>query len=205
VSFLRTRLENQAHADQLGRIMAVDLFLGNIDRVKRGNMGNWFYDPSGAVTLIDHVDQGTHEAAKFVPGTKADAWMADDGAGAMLKKSELAASVTDAMDQIAREANYWGDKGFKTWLGQDIGGHTRRDEIETNMLAGLRAERAKLIKVFTATRFTIGGKQNRAAKKAIKQVATAAAAADQGHAEFGGGVADYYGIMKQRAVWLSKH
>jgi Domain of unknown function (DUF4157) len=208
VSVLRNRLADKAHTVQLGRITAVDLFLGNTDRVFRGNMGNWFYDPKGAITLIDHVDQGTNEALKFAAGNEAD-WELNDNAGGRLKTANLAATVTDALDQIAREANYHGDKavngvpgsGFKGWLKEDLGGQTRREQIEGLMLKGLREERAKLIKVFTATS-KLDRLKTRSTKKSLKKAAGKANAADQGHAEFRGAATDYWSTMKSRALWL---
>ena len=66
------------HVFQLGEITTVDLVLGNQDRVKAGNVGNWFYDPSGAITLIDHVDQGTGMAKNWNPG-RFEQWEGDAG------------------------------------------------------------------------------------------------------------------------------
>lgn len=55
---------------QLGSMHAVDLFLGNSDRLYMGNLGNWMTgDVSGAVTAIDNIDPNSKEI-KFGPGFK---------------------------------------------------------------------------------------------------------------------------------------
>ena len=41
---------------QLGELSAVDLFIGNRDRMLSGNLGNWFYTPQREMTVIDNVD-----------------------------------------------------------------------------------------------------------------------------------------------------
>lgn len=208
---LRNRLETNGHPRQLGRITAVDLFLGNKDRVFRGNMGNWFYDPRGATTLIDHVDQGTGMAGKFAKATPFDKWSVGaskenpDGAGALLADGAIDSTVSEALGEIAREANFHGDKGFKKWLDEDTGSGTRRAKIEAEMAAGIREEKKKLVKVFTSTRFTIGGKQNRQQKKELKAIAQQASADDANHRTFGGQGNDYYAVLKERAAWLKSH
>ncbi len=41
---------------QLGELSAVDLFIGNRDRMLSGNLGNWFYTREREMTVIDNVD-----------------------------------------------------------------------------------------------------------------------------------------------------
>ena len=206
---LRNRLETNGHPRQLGQITAVDLFLGNKDRVFRGNMGNWFYDSRGATTLIDHVDQGTGMAAKYLRGTPLDKWSVgtavDAGAGALMADGAINQTVQEALGEIAREANFHGDKGFKKWLDEDTGAGKRRGKIEAEMAEGMREQKKKLIKVFTSTRFTVGGKKARQQKKDLKAVAQKAAAEDANHAKFGGQGNDYYAVLKERAAWLKKN
>lgn len=196
VSLFRVRLDNDKHAQQLGEIAAVDLFLGNTDRVTAGNMGNWFYNSNGAVTLIDHVDQGSGQAAAYV--NNGGDWASD--AGAMLKNPE--ATATKAVNAMAGVAKNKGDAGFETWLDEKQGGQTRRARIEANLVAGMKLQIKRLKKVFTATRYTIGGKKDRAQKKEMKAQARAATATDTGDRHIQGGTPNYYEIMKQRAKTL---
>src|SRR5690606_16281994 len=51
-SKLRTVISRPGHIAKLAELSAVDLFMGNLDRVYSGNLGNWFYDPSGQMTVI---------------------------------------------------------------------------------------------------------------------------------------------------------
>ena len=52
---------------QLGRITAVDLFMGNQDRAVVGNIGNWFYDPANAITADRPGRPGHRQARNFNP------------------------------------------------------------------------------------------------------------------------------------------
>jgi Domain of unknown function (DUF4157) len=204
VSVFRTQLERPEHARQLGKITAVDLFMGNNDRVTAGNSGNWFYDPKGAVTLIDHVDQGTGMAGKFRMGNDLQSWI--DTCGEELKKGNLLKTATDALGSMARMAKAKsGDAGISAWLDQLDGGKTRREIIAANMAEGMSEQRKHLVKVFTATRYTVGGSKARSQKKSLKAVAQQTAAEDAGNAKFANTGADYYGTMKRRAEWLTKN
>ena len=53
----KTVLERKSTTTKLGELSAIDLFLGNDDRVLGGNLGNWFYKPDEAMTVIDNVNQ----------------------------------------------------------------------------------------------------------------------------------------------------
>ncbi len=204
VSMFRTFLEQPKHAQQLGRIAAVDLFMGNDDRVSAGNVGNWFYDPSGAVTLIDHVDQGTGMARKFARGGDIQSWA--EQCGEQLRNDKLWATAVDCVAQMARAARTMGgDAGAQDWINETVDGQLRHRTIATHLYAGLVEQKKHLIKVFTATRFTVGGSKARAQKKALKTLAQQTAQEDAGHRQFGGGANEYYEAMKSRAAWLKKN
>jgi hypothetical protein len=51
-------MESPEYARQMGFVTACDLFLGNVDRVEAGNLGNWLTDEAGAVSLIDNFSSG---------------------------------------------------------------------------------------------------------------------------------------------------
>jgi hypothetical protein len=97
-----------------------------------------------------------------------------------------------------------GDAGATAGLNEDVAGTTRRDRFAAEMAAGLREARQKIIDIFSATRrdfLSSAGRSNRAAKKQIKAVATAATQLDEGDATFGGGKApNYYAELKRRAM-----
>ena len=94
------------------------------------------------------------------------------------------------------------DPTADAWFDETVaGGKTRAVHFEEELLAGLKEGKKYIAKVFGTTRWTIGGKKNRAIKKAIKKDAKAAAAIDAGD----DGAPDYYETLKARAAWLKKH
>ena len=53
------------HLYKLGKMAAVDIFLGNDDRLttkNRANIGNWMTDDTGDITAIDNFDTATHRS-----------------------------------------------------------------------------------------------------------------------------------------------
>lgn len=197
-SRLRHLMTDLRHVRALGKLTAVDLFLGNRDRVMAGNLGNWIYDPeSAAITAIDHVD-GT--VGGYFGRQSQSKWDLRDLL-APLTKPQLMQTAKQAVDAIADGAAHFAkDAGFRTWLDSDGGNY--RANAEEAILRGLEDGRKLLIKTFTATRFS-GSKKDRAAKKAIK------AAARQGRdidTDGGGDDRDYYyQVLKARAEYLKKN
>jgi hypothetical protein len=114
-------------------------------------------------------------------------------------------TVEESLGSLAREANKK-DPGFTNWLNEKpVGDKTRASEIAEEMVAGMEEERKRLIKVFTATRFTVGGSKARQQKKEIKAVAGKANAEDAGAGWYGNKTAEYYSTLKARALWCKKN
>lgn len=188
---------DEKHVETLGRLTAIDLFLGNRDRAYAGNLGNWIYDPgSSAITAIDHVDPS------------ADSYMKKDQQDAQdtklfmapLAKSQLKATARDTIDAIAQGAGTWsGDSDFAAWL--DDGSGARRRLAADAMERGLAEGRRLVIKTFSATRFA-GSSKSRKVKKAIKKSSRAANATDSDR-DNSSDYADYYSVLKARAQVLS--
>ena len=191
----RAILSKPGHVRKLGEMSAVDLFMGNQDRVTSGNLGNWFYDPSGAMTVIDNVDSGN--------SAMADDWMngtdpGNDVALSMLSANVLKNTAVQAVQYLGiGMEEHGGDTGAVDWLKEVMpSGKTRKAEFADEFLAGLQDGKQRLIKTFSATRFK-GRSADRKAKKALKKVAAASGATDEsGH--------DYYEYLKARALWLKK-
>jgi hypothetical protein len=201
-SEIRTKLDDMNHVFQLGEITTVDLVLGNQDRVKAGNVGNWFYDPSGAITLIDHVDQGTGMAKNWNPG-RFEQWEGD--AGQYLLSGQYENTAKWCIDSFIDMMKKAGDKTADKWFDEVLeGGHKRRDVFEAHLIAGMKESRKKLIKIFSTTRRSMFKKKEHDAKKKIRSAANKATATDAedptGALE--GGKPDYWSTLKQRVEWL---
>ena len=186
----------------LGRMTAVDTFFGNLDRVVNGNVNNWFYDPQGVITLIDHVDPGANSWS--APATKAGysdptVWdkMAEDKFGDKATREATAAEA--AKMTVVRLDDLTNDKSIFTWYKKKpVGGGPAPKELADRYMAeGIEEGRKQVIKVFSSTRWNALGKSSRAAKKSIKVAAASGAAED--------GAASYYGELKRRATWLKNH
>lgn len=207
-SELRTVLQRPGHLRKLGEVTAIDLFMGNKDRVFAGNLGNWFYDPDGQITLIDHVDKAQDTMAKDfgrAAGPGGDTWQSRN----MLASGGLARTTADALQEVLAQARREsGDAEIDgAWLEEILpNGKTRGAFFATEFLAGLREGRKHIIKVFSATRLNVFRRSSRQTKKNIKAVAQQAREGDAGHDLYGQGSApDYYEVLKARARWLAKN
>lgn len=191
----KTLLDRPKHVRELGKLTAVDLLLGNKDRVLAGNLGNWFYDPAGGLVVLDNVDgAGTQ-------GSDAKGGVVQTEHLRMLAKGALA---TTAADGIAALRQGMGniDPTAGAWFDATLpGGRVRSAVMEAEFLEGLKEGKKYIAKVFSSTRWTRGGSQNRAIKKAIKKDAAAAAAIDSD----ANGAPSYYETLKARAAWLAKN
>jgi hypothetical protein len=206
ISPLRGMLQDEKHLMALGRLTASDLFMGNLDRFFQGNIGNWFYNPGGTLTVIDNVDGGIDQFT--TTGMKdPSSWYADAGntGGQELKKANLAKTALNCLKNTASQAtDTTDDKNmWKWWNEQSKEGQERRDKAVKAVAAGLAEGKAQIVKTFSATRFNLTRKKERAAKKTIKAEAKKANEVDQDDAKMQG-VGDYYEILKARAKWLSK-
>ncbi len=197
-SRLRGLMTDIKHVEALGQMTAVDLFLGNKDRVLYGNLGNWIYDPmSAAMTAIDHVDGEVSANFQKDSQTKSDLRV-------LLKPlavGELGKTAKAAVSGVASGARVFAkDDGFAAWLDSDRGYH--RANAEEAMQAGLEKGRKLVLKTFMATRFS-GSSKGRAVKKAIKSASRAAMAVDSDDAT--DDASYYYKVLKARALYLSKN
>jgi hypothetical protein len=192
---------------QLGELSAVDLFLGNTDRVLSGNLGNWFYKPDREMTVIDNVNA---DMAKSMNLSMPE----DKQAGSPIKRSGVKSpSARDPLDMLATSqlkhtaydlaqgisntvrGNFTDNTekfGWDDWFG------LRRASIESNLLDGLMAGRKRLIKTLLSSRTK--NVKLRSAKKKIKAQARAGAAEDAGTMQD-----DYYDVLKARAKWLANN
>ena len=196
---------------QLGELSAVDLFLGNRDRVLSGNLGNWFYTPAREMTVIDNVDA---QMTKYLTGVGEEPKAADPLA--MLARGALAATTKELINGMVAAIRA-GESMMKTftYAAQSTGGgktyvagdkekqkewdawvKANRSTMQSEVLAGLVAGRKRIIKTMTSSKFTNRGK--RGDKKAIKAHAAMATHRDQNHSQ-----TDYYALLKGRAKWLA--
>lgn len=184
---LRGLLTDYKHLQHLGLLTAVDLFMGNEDRVYSGNLGNWFYDPeSEAMTVIDHVDPAT-----------AGVFGGRETSVPLLARTNLGATTSRSAQSLADGAARAGDTEFPAWL--DGEGGARRKRMEEALERGLVDGRKLVVKTFTSTRFS-GSSKARAVKKSIKKAGREATAIDRNEDRD-----DYYKTLKRRAEWLKKH
>lgn len=186
---MRALMSDFRHVQQLGQLTAVDLFLGNKDRVFFGNLGNWFYDPyTEAITAIDHVDMWAGVGFKGAEVINEE-----------LRTKNMAKTAKQAVGGLIGGIEEYGDPEFGAWVKED-GGY-RRLMLDEAMERGLAEGRKLIIKTFTATRFS-GSSKARAVKKAIKKAGREAIETDKP-----GSVNkdDYYQLLKRRVEWLKKN
>lgn len=192
---LRALVERPGHVRELGRMTAIDMLLGNTDRVLAGNLGNWFYNPAGAMVMLDNVDSKSGMAHDIESGTVVSAVLQE------LADNQLATTAASAVAGL-RTGMAKKDPTAPAWFDAVLpSGKTRKATMEAEMLAGLKEGKKYIVKVFSSTRRTVGGKQNRAIKKSIKANSQFAATYDQG----ANGPSPYYEVLKARAKWLAKH
>jgi hypothetical protein len=191
---MRRLMDNPRHQVAIGRLSAVDLFMGNGDRMLAGNMGNWFYDPTGTeMTAIDHIDGGA--AANFQQGQQSQSDIRE--AMKKLSSANLPRTAAEIVDAVIHGMGTAGDAGAQAWL---TASRHRRTAMEENIVEGLREGRKNLLKIFAATKWNSFNGNARAAKKSIKAAAKQGAATDNGVES-----RDYYDILKARANWLKKN
>ena len=188
----KTVLERKSTTTKLGELSAIDLFLGNDDRVLGGNLGNWFYKPDEAMTVIDNVNQNMSDAIDTV----------DYDNLKMLYTPNLRTTAKDLAESLKRQVkstygltDKTGKQSVDDWFNASADGNSSRmDNVQQWLYEGLIVGRKRVIKTFSATRFK--NSSLRKAKKSVKKEARKATQTDQG--------VDYYDVLKQRAKLVSK-
>lgn len=203
-SGLREVLDRRGHARKLGKLTAVDLFLGNADRMVAINLGNWFYDPEGAMTLIDQVDPNGMVAGFKNPTDNNGnlTWHTQTE----LANANLASTARQCIRSLTSEAKYFAnDQGIDAWLNETEDGLTRKARLEAEFEQGMKDGKKRIAKVFKTTRKNVFSRSTRKVKKKLKAAAGAAAQVDTGDAQYGNGAPNYYDVLKQRAAWVDKN
>jgi hypothetical protein len=188
----KTVLERKSTTTKLGELSAIDIFLGNDDRVLGGNLGNWFYKPDEAMTVIDNVNQNMSDAIDTVEYANLP----------MLYSANLRDTAQQLADSMKRQVKSTyglmdkaGKQSVDDWFNASAdGSNTRMENVVQWMYEGLVIGRKRVIKTFSSSRFK--NSSLRKAKKAVKKEARKATQTDQG--------VDYYDILKQRAKLVSK-
>ena len=194
---------------QLGAISALDLFLGNTDRVLNGNLGNWMYNPLGEVTLIDNVNDAMRKNMNLkLPGAATGEAKMKIGnrrinitqdSLRMLSSQLLADTALRLVEDLCRLTGMDTPAGAPraAWDAWILG---QRPTIEKQFLAGLITGRRRIVTTLTSSRTK--SLRSRRAQKAIKGQARKAFAADVIN-DPTKVTDDYYDIIKARARWLA--
>ena len=191
----KTLLDRPKHIRELGKMTAVDMLLGNGDRVLAGNLGNWFYNPAGGMVALDNVDGGGTMGSDAKSGVVRTTLLDKLGKGQLAQTAhEAVGGLRIGMKALDPAVGAWFDAVLPN-------GKVRQAVMEAEMLEGLKEGKKYIAKVFTSTRWTVGGKSKRALKKAIKKDARAASAHDADD----NGAPTYYETLKARAAWLAKN
>jgi hypothetical protein len=198
-SEMRTKLSDFDHLMDLGRLTAVDLFMGNQDRTVVANIGNWFYGKDNAITLIDQIDQGTGQAKNFNPA-KTDYWSQTSGES-LVRPDGI---VKQMVDQFAQEMKKVGDAEATAWFKSKVEGqdYTHSQLFQEVVKRGMEEAKAKLLKIFATKRNIFSS--NHKARKALKATAKKASKTDEGNQTeaLAEDKPDYWTTLKQRAAWL---
>lgn len=205
-SQLRRIFSNYQHVKLLGQVMAVDLFLGNLDRVNSGNLGNWFYNPAGEITLIDHLDPGSTGPGSSTTDlitTNAANWDSDFGRNYLKKNQVNGSTPADATTTLLQAADAWGnDTDIRNWGRQQATtqqqGVTNEQVMANAMHEGLVEGLQRIVRVFASSKWKLTQRSAHKAKKNIRAAARAGAATDSDR----GQQFDYYDELKRRAAWI---
>lgn len=199
-SAMRTKLSDYDHLVELGRLTAVDLFMGNQDRTVVANAGNWFYGKDNSITLIDQIDQGVGAQAKNFKPSKVDYWGETSG-GYMVKPDSL---IKDMIGQFSQEMRKAGDTGVTEWFKSQVDGqqYTHTELFTEGIKTGMAEAKKKLLKIFATKRniFSSNNKARKALKASAKQASKTDAGDQTGALE--DDKPDYWTTLKQRAAWL---
>lgn len=199
---IRRLLMDPKHMHLLGKMSAIDVFMGNQDRGLTGNIGNWFYGPANEITVLDHVDPG----AAMRTGTAAlmtnfDTWKTEMGQAYLKSANKGKNLASNCVRPMLGRFEQAGDDGLWDWAkGTPTGGsQSRMKTMEEAFAAGVVEGREHVLKIFSTTRFK-GSKSAHNAKKQLRSAAKAATAQDAADNVTGG--VDYYEVIKQRVAWL---
>lgn len=219
-SRMRQLLDNSEHVRKLGQMNMVDLFMGNLDRMMSGNLGNWFYNPQNAITLIDHVDPGDNAGAEMTGGMLDNrVWEQRVCLQWLKTASKRKDAANEARYRLMMTMERPGDGGgadddtARAWFNEVVNGKKRADRIQEELLAGMNDVRDKIIKIFASKKVSwrkpgswkSSNRKAAAAQESLKQTADRASAADTGDARYGDDQPDYFGTLQQRATYLATH
>ena len=204
----RKLLMDPNHLRALGRITAIDAFMGNQDRVMNGNAGNWFVNlTSKSIQLIDSVDPGERTSRVSMQESFANGdWEKRTAnlrvsAGQMFFDPNRADSIVDAIARAMGNAGaskdssgftQGGDMTVNRWInGNMTDGTSRFDFMKVHVEAGFKEGTKHILKIFAAPKwhdFKLNKK-----RKSIKKAASQAGAQD------GVGADAYYRELARRA------
>jgi hypothetical protein len=203
-SAIRKMLLDPNHMQLLGKMTAIDVFMGNQDRGLTGNIGNWFYGPANEITVLDHVDPGmamrTGTAALM---TDFNTWRDELGRPFLKDKPAAASLASECIRSMLGRFEQAGDDTLYDWAqAKPAGGsEIRMKSMQAAFADGVVEGRDHLLKIFSTTRFK-GSKSAHNAKKKLRAAAKAATEQDANDGVTGG--IDYYEVVKQRIAWLKK-
>ena len=168
---------------RLGMAAAIDLFLGNTDRLHALNLGNWMTDTEAEneITLIDNYDR--YGPQKFTEDSQRD-WKKD--LGKYLVPSGWDKFVRDLLSQMKRQQDITFDEG-----------ETAR--FKENFKRGMKDGYNRILSKFAP----MIGRRSRTLKKQIRQI--------QGADKTTRNILDLYDrkdpweFLKERAAWLRWH
>lgn len=177
----RSLVQSPRYMRQLGAAAAVDMFLGNADRLGGVvNLGNWMATADEKVQLIDNMDANARHS--FSKSNIATELFPSDMVRWAANPEAWYAAVVDRL--LAEAQGKGGDAGIVAWAAAD-GGHIRRFMIE-DLATGFRQTVDKLVKLY-------GTDKSSAAGRAVKEQAKGI---DNDES------VDYWEVLKARARFL---
>jgi hypothetical protein len=158
---LMNLLNDPTYLTEIGQMAAVDLFLGNKDRLRStagSNLGNWMVDVAGKATVIDNYDLNTQ--ARLTGGQLTYEELLDELAPANIDRTALEMAWS-----LLREAWYefTGEEaqGQAPYQQKDI--EAMANTIGPHIAAGLRAGRNELVRKLAPA----AGKRSRSIKQEV--------------------------------------
>lgn len=128
-----------AYLQKLGKIHAVDLFLGNSDRIgfdSASNLGNWMTNGQNQITAIDNVSDSQDTLLMTNSGAVTESLK-------KLAPSKLQETATESVNFLIKAAKYEGMP--ETWFTEE-----RKQVMINNIMIGLATGRKMLIDKLTA-------------------------------------------------------
>jgi|DewCreStandDraft_1066081.scaffolds.fasta_scaffold00051_42 hypothetical protein len=167
-------LRNPTYVKRLGMVTAIDLFIGNTDRLYSANLGNWMTAIVNGEAIISLIDNFDPAGAQHLNPARQDLWK--DSFLPKIITQNLRDTAVEILNDLLFNINKI-NQGFQL-------NDAERDAFITNFVSGMQEGRSRILSKL-APRI---GRRSRTLKRAAMQ----------------GGAPDAWNLLKKRARLLKR-